>query len=121
MILDGRLCGERVGPYWRVRRDVLEAFAAGYRRPPNVPVPRRDPDELPPVADRVLRWLARWGTAATRELHEVMTDDPGNIRKATDILRRRDLAHREHDGSWCLTDAGEALAARRGYLDLSDA
>ena len=121
MILDGRLRGERLGPNWRVRREVFEEFAAGYRRPPNAPTPKRNPDGLPPVADRALRWLARWGAATTGELREVMTDDPGNIRKATDILRRRDLAKRERDGSWRLTDAGDALAARHGYLDLSDA
>lgn len=121
MILDGRLRGERVGPYWRVSREVFEKFAASYRRPPNVPVPKKDPDGLPPVANRALQWLARWCAATTGELREVMADDPGNIRKATDILRRRDLAQRDRDGSWRLTAAGAALAARRGYLDLSDA
>lgn len=121
MILDGRLQGERVGPYWRVKRELFEDFAASYRRPPNVPVPKKDPDGLSPVADRALQWLARWCAATRGELREVMADDPGNIRKATDILRGRDLAQRDHDGSWRLTAAGEALAARRGYLDLSDA
>ena len=121
MILDGRLRGERVGPYWRVRREVFEDFAAGYRRPPNVPVPKRDPDGLPPVAERALRWLARWGAASTGELREVMSDAPGNIRKATDILRRRHFAQRDRDGIWRLTHAGSAVAERRGYFDLSDA
>lgn len=121
MILDGRLQGERVGPYWRVSREVFEEFAANYRRPPNVPVPKRDPDDLPPVANRALEWLARWSAATTSELREVMADDPGNIRKATDILRGRSLAQRDQDGWWRLTAAGRAFALRRGYLDLSDA
>ena len=106
MVLDGRLDGEREGPYWRVRLDAFEEFAANYTRPPNVPVPERDPDALPPVADRALRWLARWGSATTRELGEVMTDAPGNIRKATDILRSRGLAQRDDAGSWSLTNGG---------------
>lgn len=121
MILDGRLRGERVGPYWRVRREIFENFASTYQRPPNVPVPSRDPDVLPPVAERALGWLARWGAASTAELGEVMSDAPGNIRKATDILRRRHFAERDRDGIWRLTDAGSAVAQRRGYLDLSDA
>jgi excisionase family DNA binding protein len=111
MILDGRLDGEREGPYWRVRLDTFEQFAANYTRPPNVPVPQRDPDALPPVADRTLRWLARWGSATTRELGEVMTDAPGNIRKATDILRSRALAQRDEAGSWSLTDRGIAATS----------
>ncbi len=121
MILDGRLSGERAGPYWRVRRAVLEEFAANYSRPPNVPVPNRDADTLPPVAERALGWLARWEAASTTELREVMSDAPGNIRKATDILRRRKLAERDVAGTWRLTDNGAALAIRRGFLDLSEA
>jgi excisionase family DNA binding protein len=121
MILDGRLSGERAGPYWRVHREVFEEFAASYRRPPNVPVPRRDPEAMPPVAERALGWLARWEAASTTELREVMSDAPGNVRKATDILRRRNLAVRDAAGTWRLTDAGAALAMRRGYLDLSEA
>jgi excisionase family DNA binding protein len=121
MILDGRLTGERSGPYWRVRRDVFEEFAANYSRPPNVPVRRRDADTLPPVAQRALGWLARWEAASTTELREVMSDAPGNIRKATDILRRRNLAERDAAGIWRLTDDGAAIAARRGLLDLSEA
>jgi excisionase family DNA binding protein len=121
MILDGRLNGERSGPYWRVRRDVFEAFAASYSRPPNVPVPTRDADALPPVAERALEWLARWEAASTTELREVMPDAPGNIRKATDILRRRNLAERDATGTWRLTAEGAATAERRGLLDLSEA
>lgn len=120
MILDGRLVGERAGPYWRVRRDVFEEFASTYRRPPNVPVPTRDPDALPPVAARAMRWLGRWDAASTSELREVMSDAPGNIRKATDILRRRGLAERDATGTWRLTDAGVAFAARCGLLDRSE-
>lgn len=116
MILDGRLEGERVGPYWRVRRDVFETFAATYVRPPNVPVPVRDPHALPPVAARALSWLVRWGSATTGELGEVMTDAPGNIRKATDILRSRGLAVRDEDGHWSATAEGEATARDRPLL-----
>lgn len=115
MILDGRLAGTRVGPYWRVRRDIFEAFAAAYRRPPNVPIPNRPADALPPVAERALRWLARWEDASTSELAEVMTDAAGNIRKATDILRRRGLAERASSGVWRLTAAGAVVASQRGY------
>ncbi len=121
MILDGRLNGERSGPYWRVRRDVFEEFASNYSRPPNVPVPKRDADTLPPVAERALGWLARWEAASTTELREVMSDAPGNIRKATDILRQRNLAERDAGGTWRLTDDGTATAVRRGLLDLSEA
>ena len=110
MILDGRLDGERVGPYWRVRRDVFDAFAATYVRPPNVPVPTRDPKALPPVAERALALLIRWGSATTGELGEVMTDAPGNIRKATDILRSRGFAERDDAGHWSPTPEGEAAA-----------
>lgn len=116
MILDGRLRGERHGPYWRVRLDEFEQFAAGYTRPPNVPVPDHDPNHLSPVAERVLAWLARWGSANTRELGEVMTDAPGNIRKGTDMLRARGLAARNHQGDWSLTDAGSFLADQRGLV-----
>lgn len=117
MILDGRLIGDRVGPYWRVRLDRFEEFAANYRRPPNVPVPKRDPNVLPPVAERALHWLARWGAATTRELGEVMADAPGNIRKATDILRSRGLAQRDDDGSWSLTEAGLVAASTHGLAE----
>ncbi len=112
MILDGRLEGHRDGPYWRVHRDTFKAFAAGYQRPPNVPVPRHDSNRLPPVAERALGWLVRWGTATTRELGDVMDDAPGNIRKATDILRRRGLAERDACGTWRLTEAGRITGAR---------
>jgi len=81
-----------------------------------VPVPRRDPNALPPVAERALSWLARWGSATTTELREVMTDAPGNIRKATDILRSRGLAQRNDDGVWSLTQNGVAVANRRGLV-----
>lgn len=121
MILDGRLMGERLGPYWRARRDLFEEFASSYRPPPNVPFRSRDPDALPPVAERALGWLARWEAASTTELREVMSEAPGNIRKATDILRRRSHAERDVAGTWRLTDEGAALAARRGLLDRSDA
>lgn len=114
MILDGRLHGERHGPYWKVRAEDFEAFAARYERPPNVPMPKRDPNALPPVAARALTWLSRWGTATTRELGEVMTDAPGNIRKATDILRARGLAVRSELGTWKLTAAGSTAASTIG-------
>jgi excisionase family DNA binding protein len=117
MILDGRLQGRRDGPYWKVRLDQFEAFAASYVRPPNVPVPVRDAYALPPVAERALGWLARWETASTTELGEVMTDAPGNVRKATDILRSRNLAERDEHGSWALTDRGRALATSRSIGD----
>lgn len=113
MILDGRLSGERRGPYWRVRVADFERFAASYTRPPNVPVPERDPNALPPVAARALDWLARWGTATTAELGEVMPDAAGNIRKATDILRSRGLAARDGSGTWALTDEGVAVTRQR--------
>jgi excisionase family DNA binding protein len=118
MILDGRLEGVREGPYWRVRLDQFEEFAATYTRPPNVPVPRRDPNALPPVAERALSWLARWGSATTAELRDVMTDAPGNIRKATDILRSRGLACRAVDGTWTLTEDGASDALRRGLVGI---
>jgi excisionase family DNA binding protein len=114
MILDGRLAGERHGPYWKVRTQDFEAFAARYERPPNVPVPKRDPNALPPVAQRALTWLSRWGTATTTELGEVMPDAPGNIRKATDILRARGLATRSDSGTWALTDSGSTMASHMG-------
>ncbi len=116
MILDGRLRGERQGPYWRVRLDEFERFASTYTRPPNVPVPARDPEALPPVAERALSWLARWGTATTAELGEVMSDDPGNIRKATDILRRRRLATRDETGVWAITHEGDKVAKSRSLM-----
>jgi excisionase family DNA binding protein len=112
MVLDGRLEGRRFGPYWRVRRDLFERFAAAYRRPPNVPVPQKDPQALPPVAERALRWLVRWGEASTSELGEVMRDAPGNVRKATDILRQRGLATRDASGTWRPTAAGSEAADR---------
>jgi excisionase family DNA binding protein len=112
MVLDGRLEGRRFGPYWRVRRDLFERFAAAYRRPPNVPVPQKDPQALPPVAERALRWLVRWGEASTSELGEVMRDAPGNVRKATDILRQRGLATRDASGTWRPTAAGIEAADR---------
>ena len=119
MILDGRLQGERRGPYWRVRLDEFERFASRYTRPANVPVPTRDPQALPPVAERALSWLARWGTATTGELREVMSDDPGNIRKATDILRRRGLATRDETGVWTISQDGREVAKARA-LTLTD-
>jgi excisionase family DNA binding protein len=112
MILDGRLEGRREGPYWRVSRETFDAFAAEYRRPPNVPVPHHDPRAISPVAQRALGWLVRWGSATTRELGEVMADAPGNIRKGTDILRSRGLAMRDADGSWRPTEAGHAFGGR---------
>ena len=120
MVLDGRLEGRRFGPYWRVRRDVVESFASTYRRPPNVPIPKRDADALPPVAGRALRWLVRWGEASTRELGEVMPDAPGNVRKATDILRQRSLASRDASGTWRPTVAGREAAERLQLVDWSD-
>lgn len=112
MILDGRLEGERHGPYWRIRLATFERFAARYTRPPNVPVPNRDPNALPPVAERALLWLRRWDSATTSELAEVMSDAPGNIRKGTDILRSRQLARRDDHGNWALTAAGVDVASR---------
>jgi hypothetical protein len=112
MILDGRLKGERRGPYWRVRRDVFEAFASVYSRPPNVPAPRKDLDTVAPVAKRALGWLVRWDAATTTELREVMTDAPGNIRKATDILRHRGWAMRDESGIWHPTESGRDAAVR---------
>lgn len=120
MVLDGRLEGWRFGPYWRVRRDVFERFASTYRRPANVPVPRKDPEALAPVAERALGWLMRWGEASTGELGEVMCDAPGNVRKATDILRRRGLATRDPSGTWRPTAAGNEAAARLELVDWSD-
>lgn len=117
MVLDGRLEAQRVGPYWRVRRDIFERFAATYRRPPNVPVPQKDPDALPPVAERALRWIVRWDEAITNELREVMDDAPGNIRKATDILRRRGLAARTESGAWRPTPVGRAFAQRLSAVE----
>lgn len=112
MVLDGRLEAQRVGPYWRVRRDIFERFAATYRRPPNVPIPQKDPSALPPVAERALWWIVRWDEATTNELREVMGDAPGNIRKATDILRRRGLAARNEARVWRPTSAGRDFARR---------
>jgi excisionase family DNA binding protein len=117
MVLDGRLAGERHGPYWRVRRDVCDAFVGHYRRPANVPVPQRHPDALPPVAERALGWLVRWGEGTTAELREVMTDAPGNVRKATDILSRRGWAVRDSARVWRPTEAGRLAARRLGMVD----
>jgi excisionase family DNA binding protein len=116
MILDGRLHGERQGPYWRVQLAEFERFASTYTRPPNVPVPARNPDALPPVAERALSWLARWESATTMELGEVMPDAPGNVRKATDILRRRGLASRDEAGVWTVTPEGHAAAQARALI-----
>lgn len=81
MILDGRLMGERLGRYWRARRDLFEELASSYRPPPNVPFRSRDPDALAPVAERALGWLARWEAASTTELREVMSDAPATSAK----------------------------------------
>lgn len=118
MILDGRLQGRREGPNWKVRLDQFETFAASYVRPPNVPIPVRDSFALPPVAERALIWLLRWGAATTLELGEVMADAPGNVRKATDILRSKGLAQRDEQGVWSPTEAGRNLAATRFDCEL---
>ena len=114
MILAGRLPAKRVGPRWRVPAVAFEEFRASYTRPPNVPIPERDPDALPPVAERVLEWLYRWETATTAELAEVTDDHPGNLRKGTTILRARGLATKDGQRVWRLTPAGVAEARRRG-------
>jgi excisionase family DNA binding protein len=114
MIRTGRLPATRVGPHWRIPVRAFRDFQATYTRPPNVPVPVRDPEALPPIAERVLEWLYRWGTATTAELGEVLDDDPGNIRKGTTILARRGLATKDEDRVWELTVAGVEFACRRG-------
>lgn len=114
MIRAGKLPAKRVGPHWRIPVRAFREFQASYKRPPNVPIPVRDPDALPPVAERVFEWLYRWSAATTAELGEVLDDDPGNVRKGTVILSRRGLAAKDAERVWRLTGAGIALARQRG-------
>jgi len=114
MIRSGRLPAKRVGPHWKIPVRAFEAFREAYVRPPNVPVPVRDPDAMPPVAERVLEWLYRWESATTAELGEVVDHHPGNIRKGTTILARRGLAAKDCSGVWRLTGVGLSVAQRRG-------
>ncbi|HMR94826.1 MAG TPA: helix-turn-helix domain-containing protein [Microthrixaceae bacterium] len=107
MVRSERLPAVRDGAEWVIDRAVFEAFAAAYERPKNAP-PRQKRGELLATTESVLTWLRAIGPATVAELDQVVDLHEGNIRKHLLILEARSLAHRDRDGSWSLTEAGEA-------------
>jgi excisionase family DNA binding protein len=87
---EGRIPGERVDGFWRVRREDIVAWDA---RAPRKNVKKR-------AYERSAELLAEYGSLTTDELSRFQEVHVGNARKYLCLLAVEGRAHRHDDGEW---------------------
>ncbi len=107
LVYKSRLPAVRMGAHWYVERQVLEQFAASYRRRRYTTRPRQTTNT--DSRQKVTSLLAEWQSATPDELAVGIGLHPGNVRKHLAMLAAAGVVERDDEGLWHLTAAGRRL------------